>query len=48
MRKMQGWTKNKSYQITHKGAICKKWPPVEFIFQTNGGQHITTVTVNCC
>ena len=30
-----------------KGAVCKSWPPVEFIFQTNRGQHITWVITNC-
>lgn len=31
-----------------KCSICKNWPPVEFIFQTNRGQDIASVTANCC
>lgn len=30
-----------------KGAICKNWPPIEFMLQTNRGQHITSVNANC-
>lgn len=27
-----------------KGTICKKWPPVKFMLQTNKGQHFIRVT----
>lgn len=27
--------------------VYKNWPPADFIFKTNDGQHITKVT-NCC
>ena len=30
-----------------KAAICKSWPSVEFIFQTNRGQHITWFITKC-
>lgn len=30
-----------------KGAICKKWPPVEFFLQ-NMGQNIPKGTATCC
>lgn len=30
-----------------KDAVCRNWPPVEFI-QTNGLQDVTRVTANCC
>lgn len=28
--------------------MCKIWPPVESILQTNRGQYVTRVTANCC
>ena len=31
-----------------RGATCKNWPPVEFILKTIRGQHIGSVTANCC
>lgn len=31
-----------------KGAICKYWSPVNFIFQTNRGRRITRVSANYC
>ncbi len=31
-----------------KGAICRGWPPVELIPQTNRGHRNTRVTTNCC
>lgn len=33
-----------------KGAICKNWPPVEFIIERNGGWHMTRIKLiaaNC-
>lgn len=42
---------NKNLVNKHfKGALCKNWPPVKFIPETNWGQYITRVTLtaaNC-
>ena len=42
------WKKKGQCQHVFKGAICKNWPPVEFLLKTNREQHITRLSAANC
>lgn len=35
---------NQITPLSLKAAMCKNWPPAEFILQTNRGQHVAAVS----
>lgn len=37
-------TYNQIKSLSLKAAMCKNWPPAEFILQTNRGQHVAAVS----